>query len=1019
MTRHRRSGRYSQRTELAKAATGRIGAAVITLLLGCGTRPGAAPVPTGLKPSTKTSGPPSTGSVVLLSGKNKYSNLLNGLLLRELMRQSWLMAARDGLGRPTRDGVLREILPSGGELEPFEMHYVFRWRNEESAIEFERARNQGTVGVLNETFSLNINPKGDWSPVWRKWITDAELLSRTKFVDALKRANYRADGNRVATDRVVDAEVERQLSEIDVVSQFSALRRLHAQVRRDGESAQQLGGLARAYAQLGVLTESHFSPIHKVFKARALLYAERLVVAYPDLPSPLWHRAFVRAVVGLHSLALEDIEAAEKLPKAAAGTGDSTGEAPPWLKLVDAYCHFDGTRLLAAKQDPALAPFAALLRLLLAESSEIVPQILDVAQELLETSPNCDRAVDAIFGSDTLGARRMAATVGGHVVAGRLTERLATLPDFPESVRAALLNVPRADVGEDNDLDETLPGPRLDACAEAVRLLRQTTSDDIGEPSWCVLATILEDAIFGQVWRELVFEQYALGVPISDSLARWQGLAGDHPLKAAIAPPAPTATEPNARGKATETAGGSMRDFDFELREESLLGHAKPFAANERSLDQADSRGDWVYPDLLLSHRTLRRRFPPRDGSTPNYSYGVKDLLEVSPYSPQSIAIAVVDAEWNSVKDQVDEWERQYAKDASVQFAFGLRYESLERYEDAERCLKRAVALASQQQYFKELAALYARRGDTHRWQATLEDFLKQPSYGLEGDNVRVQLADHFAARHEWQKALEYAEQAAQSGAAWAMLAAGRSHEALQQWQEAEEAYRATSLRYDSQRFLWYAFCKRTGQGDVDSARDVAKAYIDELEPRVEGNELWPVMAFQLLEGRSANALEIVQEMIERRKNPFFIILGALLADELNDVETRDLLLKTAAIHEVNRASPDNAQPIRELIYVADALIRDIAAGGKGDLELDNLDQLLGRAGENIRLAAQYLIGYYLDLHGKPEVATEYLKRAMISNPAVVTRTYAGQRLLARGIGPEAYRDAMLSRVEKEITPQE
>jgi tetratricopeptide (TPR) repeat protein len=972
--------------------------AIVCLASGCGGNATAPPISATVTP--KKAAPLSSGPMILRAhGAGKeHSPMTFGVLMREVSRQAVLVAARDGLGRTTRDALLREPMESDDGTGAVDI--VIQYNSEgPSVLEFEGRRKGGGGWLCRQEFAVDLKRDVDYSNRWAKLISDAESFSRAKFADSLKEV-YQVDANRVVEDGPVEAEAERLLSEMDYISQFSAARRLHAQVRSDGESVPRLAALARAYAQLGSLSESHFSPTHKVFKARALLYAERLVATHPDLAWPLWQRAFVRATVGLHKLALDDIQAAEKL-----GGND---RPPPWLELIDAYCHFDLKRLDAAGQDAALAQLAALLRLYTAESSTIISRILAAAQALLEKSPACDRGVDAICNTGELGTKRLGAFLGGRLVLAELTARLNALSDLPESVQG-VLRIPEQGVIEDNEVAVAMSGIDLQPAPRAVQLLREAAKDDVGEPSWAVLATLLEDAHFGQSWRELELEQF-LGMPLAESLARWKTFAGDHPLKEALAEQAPA-----SMSRGTVSVGSHMQDklqsvpepmrkFDFEMREEHLLGHAKPFGEQTSSVfSRAMANADMVYPDLVLL-RTIegRRQSNYRDSST------ASALMNISPLSPQATAAAITDSEWDLVADKVAAWDKQFADDASVQYALGGRYKALERYDDAERCLKRAVALAPEKRHYEELAAVYAKRGDTQQWQATLDEFLKQPSYGLEDDDIRVRLSNHFAARHEWQKALEYAEQAAESNAAWAMLAAARSYEALQRWPQAEEGYRVTSLSYSDERFDWYAFCVRTGKGDIGAARELAEGYVNDLVTRAHGDDLWPVMAFHLLEGRTGPALEVIKEMIDQKMNPFFAILGALMADELNDAETRDSLLKKAAIHIVDDPTVDNSQPRREFIYLAEAFARDIAEGGKGDLEFENLDQLLGKAGPNQRLASQYLVGYYLDLRGKPEQATDYLKRAMVSNPYWVIRTYPGQRLLARGIGPEQYGEALL-----------
>jgi tRNA U38,U39,U40 pseudouridine synthase TruA len=129
---------------------------------------------------------------------------------------------------------------------------------------------------------------------------------REQIVPALKKLGY--DGvekpGKAATTTTAaaaggDGDVEAELRELTYFAQFNVLRDAHAAP----ESIESLGHLVRAYANLGQLTQFHWHASHKVFKARALLYAERMVEREPRNPSALWHRAYARALIGLHDFA--------------------------------------------------------------------------------------------------------------------------------------------------------------------------------------------------------------------------------------------------------------------------------------------------------------------------------------------------------------------------------------------------------------------------------------------------------------------------------------------------------------------------------------------------------------------------------------------------------------------------------------------------------------------------------------------------------------------------------------------
>src|SRR5690606_13160960 len=132
----------------------------------------------------------------------------------------------------------------------------------------------------------------------------AARLSRTAFPEALKRAGYRdarahANGEAAAAGPVPE-RIERELEELETLSQFVAVRQLHQRIAQDGPSPELLGALVRGYANLGSLTEFHWNAVHKAFKARALLYAQRMTQADPQSTWALWHRAYARALAGLH-----------------------------------------------------------------------------------------------------------------------------------------------------------------------------------------------------------------------------------------------------------------------------------------------------------------------------------------------------------------------------------------------------------------------------------------------------------------------------------------------------------------------------------------------------------------------------------------------------------------------------------------------------------------------------------------------------------------------------------------------
>ena len=145
-----------------------------------------------------------------------------------------------------------------------------------------------------------------------KLTTLAENLSRTALPEALKTLGLKGEPNAYKAEATLPAKVADRLEHLGFVENLTAVRDLHAAIRTDGESPMRLAALAHGYAQLGVLSEFQWHPAHKAFKARALLYAERLVAREPNSPFSYRHRAFVRALVGMPRFAKADLEEARK-----------------------------------------------------------------------------------------------------------------------------------------------------------------------------------------------------------------------------------------------------------------------------------------------------------------------------------------------------------------------------------------------------------------------------------------------------------------------------------------------------------------------------------------------------------------------------------------------------------------------------------------------------------------------------------------------------------------------------------
>ncbi len=476
------------------------------------------------------------------------------LLHREVIRQAVLIAARDGLGLATRDEVLGDRPPEapGGAAAVV----VSNFRMEPGASRVFLLRGDGDAkaeALLRHDLLPNSAADRDYL---LKLATLAEGLSRTAFPEALKALGLKGEPNRYRAEAAAPPKVEDRLGHLGFVESLAAVRDLHAAIRTDGESPARLGALARGYAQLGVLSEFHWHPAHKAFQARALLYAERLVAREPKSPLSFWNRAFVRAMIGLPGFARADLDEARKhVPAERAAV-----PVPDWEPLIDAYVANDRERLKV--KDGEHARLAALLRLMSVEFPAHTALALGAARDVVNLAPDCFRAYDAMCRVHGVSNLHQATTAGPAALAGSLPAKLGAVAALPPGVREAL--------GRERDLVGWVESlERAGAPA-----------DDRGEPSWSVLAHLVRETLFAQVFHRLYFLKEFLSVPVDDFWAAAGPVVADHryrPVLEGLALP------PQEAGRVLAEFAGRLdrTDLDFSAAPVfQVLARASPRRAS-------------------------------------------------------------------------------------------------------------------------------------------------------------------------------------------------------------------------------------------------------------------------------------------------------------------------------------------------------------------------------------------------------------------------------------------------------
>ncbi len=951
-------------------------------------------------------------------GKDKYS-CYRGPLLREVQRQALLVAARDQLGLITRDAWLGDWMPAAGDNEPFEVVMSGNPPALEVRRGFYPAKNTllkhvPKIGAISYKALLGSEPTEMIDH--RQWLVDAELLSRTAYVEALEKCGFQGKANELHDGRGVPEEIEKNLAEMVFTSQFIAVRRLHELLRTDGESPARLGALVRGYANLGVLTEFHWHPEHKVFKARALLYAQRMVARNAQSPEALWHRAYALALTGLHLPAMEDLAAAEKAWKEA--NEDNRGVRPGWVDLIDALCRFDSKRLerrtgrrpAVAVGPPAAVPGGGDERRADDESGDGLGDSAQNAGMLPRPRGGVrlsrrghgaprdyrvvpDRRADAL---PAAGGHAGPARAGGQDCRGHRARRAGS------GHGRGIPNAGGGDAGAAGERQTAAGGRREEGQAGHA-------SADGGEPSWAALGLMIRELSFVQVWRRADFEMNILGMLPSQLKTLSAPLVAGHPYADFIE----TFTNDHRVRHAAWDRLRTVPQDGLEVQEFNICDTGYRITRpdeDERFMQLVNTRIDLTANDI--SHE-LRLE---DDGTNPQcvFTRSTERLLVVSPDCPYGKAIAI---DWFADKFRkfLPEWEKAAEGHPRLCRSLADYYaRNNQNWREVTKWAKAALDANPDLDAAQLLGTAYWYQGKKEQWVSTLEEALNYADYALVHGQVCEHLARYFMSQKDWDKAMIYAEGAGATGSVWGLNLTAEILEGTRHWKEAEEMRRRATGDYSRGSLGPYFFCRRTGHGDVDAARTASKAEIASWDYPQRDPE--KVAVFHILEKNPKEAAKFMGEAYRRFHRYTFGLRLVLLQDELKDAKARDGMLKTLLAIKLKATWPDTQQAFDGITGLTRMIADDLAKGGKGELDLaaadracealaKSLDAPPGRH-NNLAMIYNYVLGRYLSLHGKDKEAIGYWRKCVADTEDMddTVRTLAAVELYDRGIKPESYK---------------
>ncbi len=724
----------------------------------------------------------------------------SGLLIREIVRQAVLISARDEFGLPTRDASLNEPVPTDSQTGRV-LDALVRVGPKQGEPAFNPMQLRlPQVGEHGWSVVAHLPTSPAPQSIDYMALTDhAEHWSRNQIRDALQQAGFKGEANRRNPDAPLPEAVADNFYTLHAYAQYDLVRQCHKAMRDQGESPAVLGGLVRGYATMGQLTRMHWDISEEVFYARALLYADRWIALYGKTPAALRHRAYARAMAGFDGPALDDLQAASAIKDAP--------PAPLWAKLIGAYARYDTTFLEqvgdSAKPEKKLARY---LRFLLAERQSDPLLSMRYGQAVLEAAPGCTRVAVSIATEGGLHNQRVAGSAGAKGFFKIVPKYLASIPDLPEAAQQANAQFMQA---------KQWPTP---ASARVVKSLTEAADpsddQDAAEPSWAVLGRLVDETNFELIFRDASFMKFTWDVDIDPFVTQAMPSLSEHPCAPVI-----EALNLDPKGQADQI-NQLITQIDWDDLHQM---HGQLF----------DNQWWGMWPKPTQFRRQLwSRLYASCDRNTHNlcywlsaYDYGNAEerqdaaaLKFVSPHSRVAVA-ALVRSDWARVKKKADQWRQDYRDSPIVLEELAMRYLDDKKPEQAEITLKALIKVSHKAWGYQRLAELYRKQLEMQKWRSILEQYLAEgEDTGLTKAWVRKDISKFYRQQNQFEKALPFAKQAAQTWAAWAMIEASNVYEAMHQWDKAEVWIRRTSERYPEESIDWYLWCRRTGRGDLDAA---------------------------------------------------------------------------------------------------------------------------------------------------------------------------------------------------------
>ena len=945
-------------------------------------------------------------------------SLLAHRLEREVIRQALLMAARHELGITCYDQTLDEPAGSGDQVV--------------SLILSERGSTTGNCHVKLYRYDDNWR---DTDPIWEKqyqtnpagselyamFIPLFEQASRDDFVEALKLAGLEKQPAKPPSDPPArrlakgKATLPELMAKVDFVAQFGAAHALHAEIAHQGETPQRIQSLARAYAQLSLLSQHTWNSTSEAFAARAMLYAQRSAIATDHRPDSLWTRAYVWALTGSWQNAEADLKLVATA--AAANEPEPAGDNPPtpvtsttsqesgpddqeegdqeedeeeqeppageflWQDLIGPYIRCDRPALKQLAQgNQTLAPWARELEFQLVLAFRYPQWLYETGGQLMQVANTAYHAPLALaMRTSNLQISRTGAYYAPAYFGRNLPVSLGAIAHLPRTVESQL----PIDAIRTGMLALILkdPEPHDPFSAFPSHIAKELRKAGPAEQShgldWSVLGYLVEEQQFLMAVAYLKASQHGTESDLDYQVDAILPLIKEHRYA-----PYVEAFRYHPRTHAAEREQLlqkiSIRDPRGNMK--TLLNSLPPSTGNlgDNSAQHTGSEGHYNFTMQGLLESAYPYDHGVLDASPELLPKLGEELSLIAPHLEVSARL-LIRAEQSPTREKLARWESQIQVDPNAFAQLAAQYGKLDLQQEAIRCYEKSLAIFPTLDNTIALASLHWQRRDRQAWEKSLKKYLETDNYGLEHASIHNRLANNLAYLGEWQKARPHAIEAGDSFSSWGLKTASRVCEALAEWDDSEAWIRTASQNHPNSSGLeWFFWCCRTGRGDIDSARQLADQYFAQLKSQPTRTDDIDRGVYAFLNDRLEEARAAYRRANRATPEPSCSCTFMLIQlDRLLDGgEEQQLLAALKETLETYLATPDAQADLWRAALEIVALAESQAPSPE---RLEKLEQSLhALTDEPARGAFCYFAAKELLELGEQDLAERYLRRALL-----------------------------------------